>query len=110
MHRSAIKPDLFADQEHKNKLDSLGDPLLDLEKHIDFKALAAKVDAVAPREISPKGGRPAYPTETMVRILVLKRLHNLSAEAMEYQLLDRMSYKRLCRLSHHSRSHDYLDF
>ena len=99
MHRSAIKPDLFADQEHKNKLDSLGDPLLDIEKHIDFKALAAKVDAVAPREISPKGGRPAYPTETMVRILVLKRLYNLSDEAMEYQLLDRMSYKRFCGLA-----------
>jgi hypothetical protein len=32
----------------------------------------------------------------MVRILVLKRLYNLSDEQMEYQLLDRMSYKRFC--------------
>jgi IS5 family transposase len=35
----------------------------------------------------------------MVRILVLKRLYNLSDEQMEYQLLDRMSYKRFCGLS-----------
>jgi len=34
----------------------------------------------------------------MVRILVLKRLHNLSDEQMEYQLLDRMSYQRFCGL------------
>lgn len=99
MNRSAIKPDLFADQEHKSKIDSLGDPLVDIEKHIDFMALAAKVDLVSPRVASPKGGRPAYPTETMVRILVLKRLYNLSDEAMEYQLLDRMSYKRFCGLA-----------
>ena len=96
MHRSAIKPDLFADQEHKNKIETLGDPLVDIEKYIDFAALAARLDQVAPRVVSPKGGRPAYPTETMVRILVLKRLHNLSDEAMEYQLLDRMSFKRFC--------------
>jgi IS5 family transposase len=35
----------------------------------------------------------------MVRILVLKRLDNLSDEQMEYQLLDRMSHKRLCGLA-----------
>lgn len=35
----------------------------------------------------------------MVRILVLKRLYSLSDEQMEYQLLDRMSYKRFCGLS-----------
>jgi IS5 family transposase len=99
MTRSAIKPDLFADQHHKTKIDSLGDPLLDIETHIDFVALAAKVDEVAPRPESVKGGRPAYPTEVMVRILVLKRLYNLSDEAMEYQLLDRMSYKRFCGLA-----------
>ena len=92
MHRSAIKPDLFADQEHKNKIDTLGDPLVGIEKYIDFEALAARLD-----QVSPKGGRPAYPTETMVRILVLK--HNLSDEAMEYQLLDRMSFKRFCGLA-----------
>jgi len=35
----------------------------------------------------------------MVRILVLKRLYNLSDEQMEYQLLDRMSYQRFCGLA-----------
>ena len=96
--RSAIKTDLFADEPHRKKIDSLGDPLADIESHIDFVALAAEVDEVAPRPASAQGGRPPYPTETMVRILVLKRLYNLSDEQMEYQLLDRMSYKRFCGL------------
>jgi IS5 family transposase len=38
----------------------------------------------------------------MVRILILKRLYNLSDEQMEYQLLDRMSYKRFCGLENAS--------
>jgi hypothetical protein len=97
--RSAIKTDLFADEHHRKKIDSLGDPLAEIESHIDFAALAAEVDRVAPRPVSPQGGRPPYPTETMVRILVLKRLYNLSDEQMEYQLLDRMSYKRFCGLA-----------
>lgn len=97
--RSAIKTDLFADDLHRKKIDSLGDPLADIEGHIDFAALAARVDQIAPRPVSAQGGRPPYPTETMVRILVLKRLYNLSDEQIEYQLLDRMSYKRFCGLA-----------
>lgn len=98
--RSAIKNDLFANEHHRNKLDRMGDPLIEIEQHIDFSALAANVDHLAPRPESPRGGRPPYPTETMVRILILKRLYNLSDEQMEYQLLDRMSYQRFCGLSH----------
>jgi len=98
MKRSAIKTDLFALAHHREKIDQLGDPLDDIETHIDFSALAAEIDVVAPRPASTQGGRPPYPTETMVRILVLKRLYNLSDEQMEYQLLDRMSYQRFCGL------------
>ncbi len=97
--RTAIKTDLFAAETHRRKIDSLGDPLAEIESCIDFAALAAAVDRIAPRPASPQGGRPPYPTATMVRILVLKRLYNLSDEQMEYQLLDRMSYQRFCGLS-----------
>ena len=96
--RSAIKHDLFAAEHHRQKIDNLGDPLVNIQKHIHFDALAAEVDRVAPRPGNTKGGRPAFPTETMVRILILKRLYNLSDEQMEYQLLDRMSYQRFCGL------------
>jgi IS5 family transposase len=97
--RSAIKRDLFAADQHRNKMKQLGDPLSEIEAHIDFSALAADVDQAAPRPVSTQGGRPPFPTETMVRILVLKRLYNLSDEQVEYPLLDWMSYQRFCGLS-----------
>ncbi len=72
--RSAIKIDMFVDEQHRKKIDTLGDPLTEIESHIDFAALAAEVDRAAPLLQSLQGGRPPYRTEAMVRILVLKRL------------------------------------
>jgi IS5 family transposase len=97
--RTAIKTDVFADDHHRKKIDTLGDPLAEIETYMDFGALAAEVERVAPRLVSPQGGRPPYSAETMVRILVLKQLCNLSDEQMAYQLLDRMSYGRFCGLA-----------
>lgn len=56
--RSAIETDLFADQRHRNKIDSRSDPLAEIESHIDLAALAGEIDRVAPRLVSAKGGRP----------------------------------------------------
>lgn len=96
--RSALKFDLFADSSRKGTLDELGDPLQVIARRIDFGELAGLADALIERSDGRKGGRPAYPTEVMVRILVLKRLYNLSDEQMKFQLLDRMSYQRFCLL------------
>lgn len=42
--RAAIKTDLFAHEAHHQKLDELGDPLQEIERHVDFATLAARVD------------------------------------------------------------------
>ncbi len=97
--RSAIKFDLFADAARKHKIETLGDPLQVIARHIDFAHLTQVIDELLPRGDAAKGGRPPYPTEVMVRILILKHLYNLSDEQMEYQLLDRMSYQRFCLLT-----------
>ncbi|WP_045958610.1 IS5/IS1182 family transposase [Xenorhabdus poinarii] len=99
MPRSALKKDKRAAEYHRRKIDELGDPLLVLDQYVDFSALADTVDRVTPRIISPKGGRPPFPTEVMVRIIILKHFHNLSDEKREYQLLDHMSWQRFCRLT-----------
>lgn len=44
-----IKVSLFAEQERETKLDKIGDALGKLAKHVDFPALAAEIDAAAPR-------------------------------------------------------------
>ncbi|AUW33957.1 IS5 family transposase (plasmid) [Acidithiobacillus caldus] len=98
--RTAVTNDLLANDGYIQKVDAIGDPLQKIEAVVDFSALAQAVEKIAPRPEQPKGGRPPYPTEVMVRVLVVKRLHGLSDEQTEFQLLDRRSFRRFCGLEH----------
>lgn len=97
---------LLADQEREAKLDSLGDPLALLSKHVDFATMAAEIDHWVPRPSRVKGGRPPYLTDLMTRLLVLQQLFNLSDEQMEFQLLDRLSFQRFAGLKNSARVPD----
>lgn len=76
---------LFAAEERTAKRDRLGDPLKVLDQAIDFAALARAVDARLVIGDSGRGGRPPYPTELMIRLLVVQQMYNLSDDALEYQ-------------------------
>ena len=89
-----IKHSLFADQKREAKLNELGDTLRVLDQHVNFTALAESIDHAAPRPSRQRGGRPPFPTELMVRVLLIQQLFNLSDEQMEFQLLDRLSFQR----------------
>lgn len=97
---------LFAGEERSIKRDRLGDPLQVLDRHIDFAALAKAVDVKLSIGGSGRGGRPPYPTELMIRLLVLQQLYNLSDDALEYQLLDRASFQRFAGLERSGRVPD----
>lgn len=97
---------LFAPQERAAKRDRIGDPLQVLDEHIDFGAIARVIEAKLKLGDQGRGGRPPYPTETMVRLLVLQQLYNLSDEALEYQVLDRGSFVRFARLTNSPRVPD----
>jgi transposase, IS5 family len=71
-----MKPNLFAAQEREAKLTELGDSLQKLERLVDFEALTAAVDNAAPRPSRERGGRPPFPTEVMVRILLIQQMFN----------------------------------
>lgn len=97
---------LFAEQERETKLDKIGDACAKLSAHVDFAALAAQIDEAAPRPGRERGGRPPFPTELMVRVLVIQQLYNLSDEQMEFQLLDRLSFQRFVGLRQSSHAPD----
>lgn len=46
---SAIKPDLFAYAAHKRKIESLGNPLQFIARHIDFAHLTQTIDTLLPQ-------------------------------------------------------------
>ena len=97
-----IMVSLFAEQERESKLDKMGDALSKLGEHVDFVALAEEIDEAAPRPGRERGG----PTELMVRVLVVQQLYNLSDEQMEFQLLDRLSFRRFVGLRQSSQAPD----
>jgi len=101
---------LFAAEDRASKRDRIGDPLQVLDRHIDFAAIAAAIDAKLTLGDRGRGGRPPYRTETMVRLLVLQQLYNLSDDALEYQVLDRTSFLRFARLTDSSRVPDAKTF
>ncbi len=105
-----IKESLFAAEEREAKLDKLGDVLQLLDEHIDFSALATKIDRVAPRLAAERGNRLPFPTEYMVRAVTLQKLYSLSDGQMEFQLLDRLSFQRFVGLRHSSQIPDRTSF
>jgi IS5 family transposase len=95
-----INGDLFAAQRRQAKMAPYTQTLQALERLVDWDSLARVVDqALGRNKPQPKGGRPGYPTQVMVKILVLQQLYgNLSDEQMEYALLDRSSWQRFVGL------------
>jgi IS5 family transposase len=95
------KADLFVQERRQEKLVQFTGVLRKLEQLVDWPGLAAAVNQATGREAAqPKGGRPAYPTVALLKILVLQQLHgNLSDEAMEYALLDRASWQHFVGLA-----------
>ena len=76
------------------------DPLERLNAVIDWQIFQPVLDRVFPA-VAPKGpgGRPAYPRLFLCKILVLQRLYQLSDEATQFQILDRLSFQRFLGLN-----------
>ncbi len=92
---------LFTAERREQKLGQFTVVLDRLQTLVDWRGLAKAVNDATGREApQPKGGRPPYPTESMLKIVVLQQLYgNLSDEQMEYALLDRLSWQRFVGLA-----------
>ena len=90
----------FGDHLALAALTQAGDRLEELDRHIDFAPLVAVAEKIWRPAATPKGpgGRKPWSSEVMLRVLLLKRLYNLSDEQTEYQLRDRLSFLRFARL------------
>jgi IS5 family transposase len=78
----------------------MGDRLLELDRYINWSALVALADGIWRANGPSKASCGAKPwsSEVMLRVIVLKRLYNLSDEQAEYQLRDRISFMRFVGL------------
>lgn len=90
---------LFSSDERLAVLEELGDPLLTLSASIDFEVFRQPLErALYGSYDAKRGGRPPFDPVLMFKALVLQRLYNLSDDALEFQINDRLSFMRFLGL------------
>ena len=90
---------MLSESKILEKITKLGDSLETLTKIIDFEIFRKKIRQAMYKVPKGAGGRPKYDEVMMFKILILQRMYNLSDDEMEYQLNDRISFRRFIGLS-----------
>ena len=89
---------LFDWQNRFEKLNKTGDPLVKLNKVVQWESFREALENVRAREKKNNAGAKPYDVLLMFKVLILQSLYNLSDEAIEYQILDRLSFMRFLGL------------
>ncbi len=93
-----------------NRLDKLGNPLLALDKTIDWDAFRKTLNRVNKKQIKGRAGAKPKNVVMMFKGLVIQNLYGLSDDQLEYQIEDRRSFQRFMCLDSHQRSPDAKTF
>jgi IS5 family transposase len=88
----------MAEDNILQKLSAIGDPLESLNKYVDWDVFAATIVGVFNADHS-RGGRPPFDRLMMWKLLILQRIYNISDDQAEYQIVDRLSFRRFLGLS-----------
>lgn len=76
------------------KIEALGDPLVNLKKNIDWEGFRPKLTAIHSKERKSNAGATAFDVVFMLQILILQQLNNLADEKTEFMIRDRLTYQR----------------
>jgi IS5 family transposase len=99
---------LFDEYDVLKKLSKLQDPLEKLKNAIDFELFREELEKIYIKvwRKSQAGAKP-YDYVMMLKILILQRLYHLSDEQTEYQINDRLSFRRFLGLQISDQVPDY---
>lgn len=89
----------FFDLDDRYKKLNERDPLISLNKLIDWEDFRDTLNKIHEKDRKSRAGRKPYDVVLMFKALVLQHLYNLSDDEMEYQLRDRYSFCRFLGLS-----------
>lgn len=76
-----------------------GDPLVRLNECVDFEVFRLELETIREKERKRPTGRKPFDVVLMFKVLVLQSLYNLSDDAVEYQVRDRLSFMRFLGLT-----------
>lgn len=90
---------LFDEGLQLEKLSKLNDPLERLSKSIDFESFRETLESIyRKKDRKSRAGAKPYDYVMMFKIIILQRLYNMSDEQTEFQLNDRLSFRRFVGL------------
>jgi IS5 family transposase len=76
------------------RIDKAGDPLVTLDKIIDWEQFRELIELARKKTKKSAAGAKGYDSILLFKVLILQALYNLSDEALEFQVLDRYSFSR----------------
>lgn len=90
---------LFDEQETEQKLSSIGNPLEMISKVVDFEMFRSILESnlLNTNKKNNAGAKP-YDIVMMFKIMILQRYYGLGDTQIEYQILDRISFKKFLGL------------
>ena len=93
------KKGLFDEQETLENLSSIGNPLDKLSAVIDFEQFRSILEEkVLNKNKKNNAGAKPFDVVMLFKILILQRYYGLSDTQIEYQILDRLSFKKFLGL------------
>lgn len=98
------QPGFFDVDRRLAALSAKGDPLETIDAVVPWESFRAPIEAVTatkPEDRKSNAGRPGYDTILKFKMVVLQSLYNLSDEALEFQVRDRLSFMRFLGLELH---------
>lgn len=90
---------LFDLEFRLRELSESGDPLVKLNACVDWEEFRIDLETIRHKERKSNAGRKPFDVILMFKVLVLQSLYNLSDDAVEYQVRDRLSFMRFLNLS-----------
>lgn len=87
---------MFDEQETIQKLSAIGNPLERISQVLDFEVFRNSLESklLNTNKKNNAGAKP-YDVLMMFKILILQRYYGLGDTQIEYQILDRLSFKKV---------------
>ena len=98
MGHQIAQPGFFDLAQRSAKLAEMGDPLVGLNKQINWEAFRSDLNRVHEKQRKSNAGAKPKDVVLMFKVLVLQQLHNLADERIEYQIRERLSFMRFLGL------------
>jgi len=97
--KAKVQGTLFDKFSRLDELLAMGDPLARLDMVVTWEVFDPILNSLPKPQPKGPGGRPSFEPALMFKLLVIQSLYALSDHQMEFQITDRMSFKRFLGLS-----------